>query len=438
MSMGIACGLAIIYCLTINPVLILIIMLPTPIIAVLSHKYIKQSKQLYIDQRDELSKLNGYIQENIEGNKLVKNFGTEEKEIENFKKKNNNLKRKNLKIKNENINYNNKIQFLSYCMQILLILFGGLFVIKGYTTLGNFVIINSFMGRIRYPFIEMSAFINDWQQFKISLSRIQKLLSSKNNIEDNGILKLERIKNNIIFENIGLKIDNKDILKNISFNMEANRTYAIIGEIGSGKSTIGKLILRLINSSYGKIKIDKHNIENYTLKTLRDNIGYVSQVPFLFSDTIFNNITFGNDKLSKEDVIKYLKLAKADYVFELPDSIYTVIGENGVSLSGGEKQRLSLARALAKEPSLLILDDITSALDYETEIEVTNNINSLNYKCTKLIIAQKIISVKKADRIYVMKDGKIIENGTHSELLKLNGLYKEIYDIQTKNLEEVI
>lgn len=158
----------------------------------------------------------------------------------------------------------------------------------------------------------------------------------------------------------------------------------------------------------------------------------------MFSDTIANNVSFGNDNLEKEEIIKYLNLAKADYVFDLPDNIYTIIGENGVSLSGGEKQRLSLARAIAKKPSILILDDITSALDFETELEITNNINNLKYECTKIIIAQKILSVKNADTIFVMNNGKIQEYGSHEELLQHNGIYKEIYDIQTNNMEEYI
>ena len=173
----------------------------------------------------------------------------------------------------------------------------------------------------------------------------------------------------------------------------------------------------MIEPSEGKITFDNIPINKYTLKSLRKNIGYVSQTPFLFSDTIANNVAFGIKDLSRKEIIEYLKLSKADYVLDLPNNIDTIIGENGVNLSGGEKQRLSLARALAKRPSILILDDITSALDFETELEITNNINNLKYECTKIIIAQKILSVKNADIIFVMEGGKIIEYGSHRELL---------------------
>lgn len=437
LSMLISSIFATIYCLYINPILTLIILIPTPIIAIISSKHIKNSKNLYTEQRKCLSDMNSYIQENIEGNRLIKNFGTEQTEIDEFKIKNRKAKNKNIKIQNVNINYNNKVTFLSYCMQLLLVIFGGIFVIKGYTSIGEFIIINSFINTIKRPFIELSGFINEWQQFKVSVSKVRTLLETEPKIKNTGNLVLNNW-NDIKFNNVSVKYDNKQVLTNININLKPNKTYAFIGEIGSGKSTIGKLLLRLIENSNGEILINDIPICNYTLKSLRNNIGYVSQTPFLFSDTIANNVSFGNDNLEKEEIIKYLNLAKADYVFDLPDNIYTIIGENGVSLSGGEKQRLSLARAIAKKPSILILDDITSALDFETELEITNNINNLKYECTKIIIAQKILSVKNADTIFVMNNGKIQEYGSHEELLQHNGIYKEIYDIQTNNMEEYI
>lgn len=437
MSMLTTSILAIIYCLYINPILTLIILIPTPIIAFISSKHIKNSKNLYTEQRESLSDLNSYIQENIEGNRLVKTFGTEQKEIDEFKTKNRKVKNKNMNIQNVNIDYNNKVTFLSYCMQLLLVIFGGIFVIEGNTTIGEFIIINSFISTIKRPFIELSGFINEWQQFKVSVSKVRKLLETEPKIKNIGNLELDNW-NDITFDNVSAKYENKQVVKNINLNFKLNKTYAFIGEIGSGKSTIGKLLLRLVETSNGKITINGIPIYDYTLESLRKNIGYVSQTPFLFSDTIANNVSFGNENLTKEEIINYLELVKADYVFNLPYNIDTIIGENGVSLSGGEKQRLSLARAIAKKPSILILDDITSALDFETELDVTNNINNMKYECTKIIIAQKILSVKNADTIFVMSNGKIAECGSHGELLQKNGIYKEIYDIQTNSMEECI
>ena len=283
----------------------------------------------------------------------------------------------------------------------------------------------------------MSGFINEWQQFKVAVKKMKALLETEPKIKDNGNIKLENW-NNIRFENVELDIDNRKIIKDINLTIEPNKTYAFIGEIGSGKSTIGKLILRLLETSNGEIKIDNRSIKDYTIKTLRKNIGYVSQTPFLFSDTISNNVSFGNENLSSDDIKYFLKIAKANYVFDLPDGINTVIGENGVSLSGGEKQRLALARAIAKKPSILILDDITSSLDFETELEVTNNINNLEYGCTKIIIAQKILSVKNADIIYVIKNGEIVEKGNHIELLNNNGFYRDLFNIQANTVGELV
>ncbi len=235
----------------------------------------------------------------------------------------------------------------------------------------------------------------------------------------------------IKFDNVSFEIDEKQVLSNINLELEKGKTYAFIGEVGSGKSSIGRLILRIIDVSKGNIFINNCDINDYTIYSIRDKIAYVSQTPFLFSDTIKNNVNFGNLELTNDEINHFLKLAKADYVHNLENGIQTIIGENGISLSGGEKQRLSLARALAKKPELLILDDITSALDYESELEVTKNINNLEYECTKIIIAQKIISVKNADKIFVLKQGNIINEGTHKELLKTSDMYKEIYDIQS-------
>lgn len=421
--------LAIICSICISPTLTISILLPTPLIAIISYRYIQNIKKFYLKRREELANLNNYIQENIEGNKLIKTLGIEKSEIKGFKTKNKILCDENINIKNKNIKYDNKITFLSYLMHIILLLIGGLYVIEGHITIGEFAIINSFIPQIKTPFVDFSGrLINDWQRFKISITKVRNLLESKPSIIDNG-KKIIKDFNTITFDDVSVSSKNKNILKNINLKLENNKSYAFIGEVGSGKSTIGKILLRLINKSAGNILVDNIPIEQYSIKSLRNKIGYVSQTPFLFSDSIFNNTSFGNKNLHREDVMKYLDIAEANYYLKLPNGIDTVIGENGVTLSGGEKQRLAVARALAKNPSILILDDITSALDYETEMKIMNNISNYN-NCMKIIVAQKIISVKNADKIFVMRKGEIVEEGTHDELLQLNGEYRKICNIQ--------
>ncbi len=358
-------------------------------------------------------------------------------EINKFKNLNNDYVNYKTKINFKMYNYIEILKFLGYLMWAFMIFLGGIFIVNGTLTLGEFMIFNSFIDTIMQPLYNLISYMNDFKYFKISLNKIKTFISAQSEQKDLGTLELQTI-NNINFDNVTFKADDKIVLSNINLQIEKNKTYAFIGEIGSGKSSIGKLILRIIDSTKGKILINNIDIEEYTLFSLRDKIAYVSQTPFLFSDSIKNNVNFGNLNLTDDEVQFYLKLAKADYVKNLEDGIETIIGENGISLSGGEKQRLSLARALAKKPQLLILDDITSALDYESELEVTNNINNLDYDCTKIIIAQKIISVKNADKIFVMKSGKIIGEGTHQELLQSCDMYKEIFDIQSGNESDLI
>lgn len=427
--------ISLIYCITINPIMALSLLAFLPIFIFITFNYAKKTDKLYKIEREKTSKLNAYIQENIEGNRLIRNFGTEEKEISKFKTLNEDCIDYKIKISYKMFNHVEIIRFVSYFMWAVMIFLGGIFIVKGNLTIGEFIIFNGFIQQISTPMYNLIDYMNDLQYFKISLNKVKNLLSLETKQKDDGILKLENI-NKIEFYNVNFETDNKKVLSNINLHLEKNKTYAFIGEVGSGKSSIGRLILRIIDTTKGDIYINNTNINDYTISSIRDKIGYVSQTPFLFSDTIKNNVNFGNIALTDDEVKYYLKLAKADYVENLEDGIETIIGENGISLSGGEKQRLSLARALAKNPQLLILDDITSALDYESELEVTNNINNLDYDCTKIVIAQKIISVKNADKIFVMKSGKIIGEGTHNELLENCDMYREIYDIQSKrNLE---
>lgn len=425
---------ALIYCFIISPKLTLIISIPLPLLFYYSNKYLKESKKNYQDKREYLSKFNNFIQENIDSNRLVKNYGTEKEEIAKFKKKNRTLKNKNLKIRYKFINYIITTTALNEFICALLVFFGFLFVMNKEITIGEWLVFDSLLWFLKTPFENASTLMDNWQNFKVALDKVKWILSQEPSIKD-GKLLINQEQLEIEFKNVSLKYDNDYILKDFNMHILPGKTYALIGKFGSGKSTIARLLLRLEDVTSGEILINGINIKEYKLSSLREEFGYVTQTPFLFSDSIKNNINFGNLKLSEEEIIKYIKLAKADYIFKLKNGIEEVIGEGGVDLSGGEKQRLSLARTLATNPKLLILDDITSALDFETELEVTNNINNLNYDSTKIIIAQKILSVKNADEIFVLENGKIIEQGSHKTLLKNNKTYKEIYDIQKRGIK---
>lgn len=418
-----------IYCILLKPSLTLLILLPAPIIGYLSFRHMKTSPPFYDARREGRKKINTYIGEVLEGIKVIRVLATEEKDKKSLRDLNSKLSEKSLELETVRLNYNIKVRTLSESMNLILILFGGLLLIKGTITIGDIVMFKSFMWILKQPFMRLAYYIDDYQEYKLSRDKIKHLLDTEPKIQDEGELELTYQNEEIIFDNVSLHFDELCAVRNINLKIKPGSTIACIGEVGSGKSSIINLLLRFVDPSSGTILIGDTDYKRFSIKSLRDTFGYVSQTPFLYSDTIKSNVTYGNQELSDEEIISYLKMAKADYVFDLEEGINTIIGENGVNLSGGEKQRLSLARALAKNPKVLILDDTTSALDIETEVSVTENIEKIPKKITKIIIAQKIFSVRNADQILVFKDNTIVESGTHQELLAKNGEYKIIYDL---------
>ena len=423
--------ISLIYCLNVNVVLTLIILFPAVFICIFSIDFVKKTKHLYKEAREQLSDLNNYIQDNIEGNKVVKAFSQEKEEIHNMEIKNSKLKDTIIDRNYKGIDYVNKVNILSRLMLIFCLFFGGLFLMKGYITIGQLVVFNSLLYALRSPFESLFDLLDQAQNFKVSKDKVQKLLMEESIIKHEGTIKPKTLLCDIEFKDVNITYNNKTILTNLNIKIKPNQTVAFIGPTGCGKSSIINLLLRFIDKSKGNILIDGIDIEKIDTKWLREKIGYVTQQPFLFSDTITNNIKYGNINLSDEDMLYVAKKAHLTYIDKLEEKYETIIGERGVGLSGGEKQRLSLARALAVKPELLILDDITSALDMETELLINESLKDINFPCTKIIIAQKIVSVKDADVIYVIDNNKIIEQGTHKELLKNKGYYYEIYKIQS-------
>ena len=233
------------------------------------------------------------------------------------------------------------------------------------------------------------------------------------------------------FKNVSFSYGKTQILKDISFKAAPGETVVIMGATGAGKTTLIDLIPRIYDVSGGQVLVDGNDVRMMKLKQLRGGIGIATQDVLLYSDTIEGNICFGNIDLPEDEVEKYAKAADAhSFIIKTSDGYDTIIGERGVGLSGGQKQRISLARALAVKPSILILDDTTSAVDLETEKNIQDALKNLDYKCTKIIVAQRISSAVGADKIIVLKDGRIAESGTHSELIKQNGYYREVYELQ--------
>lgn len=418
------------YLLTINIPFTLILLTPGVIVGILSYKFLKRIAPEYEKSRNLASDSNDFISDNIEANKVVKTFALERDEIKKMQKIN--LKWINKDIDNcylENKFYLN-VDFFSYLMNVIFLIVGGLLFINDAITLGELIIFNAYLYNLRAPFTRLSGLLNSIEKYNVSKDRIIKLLNAKPKIVLNGTKELNSLLVPISFKNVRIVYDNKVVLENLNLDINPYETIAFIGKTGSGKSSIVNLLLGFITPESGEVLINGENYLNYNMKDIRDKVGYVTQSSFLFSDTIYNNIRYGKEEVTKEEASKFADIACCNYLKNLPEGINTVIGERGVGLSGGEKQRLSLARAIAVRPDILLLDDITSALDIETEEKINESIKNLDYKSTKIIIASKIVSVMNADRIYVLDNGQVVESGNHQELIKNKGLYYELYNIQ--------
>lgn len=419
-----------VYLLTINAPFTLILLTPGILVGITSFKFLKGIKPEYEKARDLSALSNDFISDNIDGNKVVKTFALEHDEIKRMKKINAKSINKYIETSLIENKFYETVDFFGYFMNVIFLIIGGYLFINSKITMGELIIFNASLYNLNAPFFRMSGLLSSIERYNISKKRIADLLNAKPKIILSGTKPLKNLLVDIEFQNVRIVYDNKVVLENLNLTIKPYETIAFIGKTGSGKSSIVNLLLGFITPEDGRVLINGENYLNYNIKDIREKVGYVTQSSFLFSDTIYNNIKYGAINTTKKEAYKYAKIACCDYIDKLPEKIDTVIGEKGVGLSGGEKQRLSLARALAVKPDILLLDDITSALDIETEEKINESIKNLEYKSTKVIIASKIVSVMNADKIYVLDKGEIIESGTHQELLKNKGYYYELYNIQ--------
>lgn len=403
-----------------------------PIIAIITIKMGVQISPTFYNIREAYSRLNSVTQENISGNRVVKAFSREYYEIEKFNKENLNYKEKNMDTTKIIGKYMPVLEYLSSFLSIIMILVGGILVINKSMTLGDLVIFNGLLWALNNPMRMAGYLINDTERFIASSIKIRELLNTESNIKNSKApVKSERIHGDILFDNVSFNYGDTAALKNVSFEAKCGQTIGIIGPTGAGKSTLVNLICRFYDATEGEVLIDYTPIKNIDIKQLRSSIGMAMQDIFLFSDTIEGNIAYGNPSVSLDKVKDIAKLSEAHgFISEMPEGYDTIIGERGVGLSGGQRQRISLARALITNPSILILDDTTSAVDMETEFKIQKEVNLNNPNRTNFIIAHRISSVKSADLILVLDNGRIIESGTHDSLVNNKGYYYEVYKTQ--------
>lgn len=391
-------------------------------------------KKKSLEGQNKIGELMSIIEETLSGLRIIQAFNAENRVTNKFKKETEVYKKIMNKIMKRYFLAHPVSEFLGTVLIVIVLWFGGSLIFNNVSNLKaeEFLVYLVVFYSIINPVKSFSQAVYSVQKGMASLERIDKLLNAPVTIKEKpNALPIKEFKNSIVYKDVFFKYGEEYVLKNINIQIKKGMTVAIVGKSGAGKSTLVDLLPRFYDVTEGEILIDNVNIKDYKLKDLRSLFGIVNQDPILFNDTIYNNIAFGIENATEEEVIRAAKIANAhDFIISFPEKYQTIIGDRGSKLSGGQKQRISIARALLKNPSILILDEATSALDTESEKLVQEAINRLMENRTSIIIAHRLSTIVHADIIYVLKDGEIIESGNHHELIQINGEYKKFYDMQ--------
>ena len=419
---------ALIMMFSINVVFTLILLLVAPVIFVLAVRMASKIRGAHVEVREEYSRLNSMVQENISGNRVVKAFAKEAYEILKFDARNAAYKEANIKAARTQAKYIPVMDALAVSLSFIMIAVGGTMCLTGNMSIEDLVMINGYLWAVNNPLRMFGWLLNDLMRFVAAYDKMKTVAFVEPRIKNPEHPKEIQMQGKVEFRDVSFRYDKEMILKNVSFTAQPGQRIAIMGATGAGKTTMMNLMMRFYDVSSGGIYIDGINLKDLDKYAVRKEIGMTMQDVFLFSDTIEGNIAYGNPGAPMADVEKAAELAGAtEFIEQFPDGFDTIVGERGVGLSGGQRQRLALARALLVHPRILILDDTTSALDMETEFKVFDGLKKQNDGQTIFIIAHRISSVKDADQILVLDQGEIAERGTHEELLQQKGRYYEIY-----------
>ena len=414
---------------------------PLPALAIVSTFFGKMIHKRFKLVQASFSDLTDTIEESISGVRLIKSYGIEDLRNETLTEKSNLYVDKNMKLVKVWGMFFPLTQTLSMLGSVLATLFGGRMVILGQITLGQYITFTSYLGMLVWPMTAFGWVINIIQRGRASYRRLMEVLEEENNITTNDPVEVGSFEGHVVMKNLTFTYPtgSRPALENIDFEVKPGSKIAIVGTTGSGKSTMAKLIARLYPVEDGMLFIDGVDINNLRPEAIRDNVAYVPQETFLFSETVGNNIRFGNMEISDEEVERYAKVASIHEDIEGFSKGYkTIVGERGVTLSGGQKQRISIARALIKEAPLVILDDCLSAVDTETEAEILKSLKESETNRSIIVISHRLKAVVDSDEIYVLHDGRIVEKGVHTQLVEARGLYQRMYERQMleEKLEE--
>lgn len=434
-----------------NPYLALLSLIPIPFLVYGGATFAKKILPNFREAQRALADLNADLQDNISGIREIQLFNQQMRELVKIKDKVYRHISALLSALRLSAIFHPTVSFLSSIGTVIVVSVGGFMALNGKVSVGDIVGFILYLSMFYQPITALSHVIENVQQALAGAERVFEILETEPEIKEKpNPIELKDVKGRVTFEDVNFSYNQGfPVLKNISFTVEPGQMVAFVGPTGVGKTTIMYLLVRFFDPDSGSIKIDGIDIRDVSLKSLHDNISMVMQDVFLFNGTIAENIAYGKEDATMEEIINAAKIACAhDFIVNLPNGYNTYIGERGIKLSGGQKQRLAIARAVLKNAPILILDEATSSVDTETENKIQEAINNLAGTRTILIIAHRLSTVKKADKIIVLKDGEIVEEGTHEELLELKGLYyylsmgqfvgqdQEVYNIQSSSFNQ--